>query len=456
MPLRRMRHRRLLKGLLILPISVGLALPAPALALRAGLEGREPEIAAGLEASEVTHGVVQLKVRWKLPATSSLRARLAETNQQYGTNLRPTDSLRATAVVFYEGREDYYLLAAAHVTNPLDVSYAEFLPSYQVVLSNGRTAPAALVGQVWGWMPDLAILRVRKSAVTGAAIAVVPLADRALVDAVCQGREQVTMIGYPAARWNWNAARRLLGLRSVTPALQTTRVTSRRESGVNFHGLGIKGDWVRVGGRVPTGFSGAPVLFRDRIVGLVIGSMSTRGGVFFSDAISAVTARQVLRALIEPSTRGGLDRYVDDADRAALSEAVGTGLEESANERPEGTRLLTVDDRADTHEIIQGELTVIPSGRVRTVGSSTCLLCAIYRPMQRGPVLLAHIGETNARVPESYERIIARLQAAGVNLSQVVVGLIGTSALTHEALAALPGALPGILANGPSLPLSAA
>lgn len=49
MSLRRMRHRQLLKVLLILPISIGLALPAPALALRAGLEGRERDIAAGLE-----------------------------------------------------------------------------------------------------------------------------------------------------------------------------------------------------------------------------------------------------------------------------------------------------------------------------------------------------------------------------------------------------------------------
>ncbi len=120
---------------------------------------------------------------------------------------------------------------------------------------------------------------------------------------------------------------------------------------------------------------------------------------------------------------------------SAIADRLTDGLEELT-----GSTLLMVNDRADTHEIIMGEFTVIPKGRVRTVGSSTCLLCVIYQPMRPGPVLLAHIGAPNASFPESYERIITRLQAAKVDLSQVVVGLIGTSALTHEALAALPGA----------------
>ncbi|MBI4227178.1 MAG: hypothetical protein HY600_02765 [Candidatus Omnitrophica bacterium] len=49
MPRRAMRYPRLLCTLLIFSISIGLVLPSPAVALRAGVEGRERTIAAGLE-----------------------------------------------------------------------------------------------------------------------------------------------------------------------------------------------------------------------------------------------------------------------------------------------------------------------------------------------------------------------------------------------------------------------
>lgn len=104
-----------------------------------------------------------------------------------------------------------------------------------------------------------------------------------------------------------------------------------------------------------------------------------------------------------------------------------------------GDRLLTADDQPNTRAIIQGEFTIVrpgPNGRVRSIGASTCLLMAIYRPLQPGPALLAHMDPANALFSASYDAMVEKLLGTGIDLSQVVVGLIGASAIPRETLQA--------------------
>jgi len=96
------------------------------------------------------------------------------------------------------------------------------------------------------------------------------------------------------------------------------------------------------------------------------------------------------------------------------------------------TPRVMVADRAGTPEIIQGEFTVIRHGRVRTIGASSCVLCAIHLPNQPGPGLLAHIPDPNAVFPQSYQAIVTTLQEAGLDPSEAIIEIIATSTPPEE------------------------
>lgn len=204
-------------------------------------------------------------------------------------NEDPWRNVAGSGVIFCESERHFYVFSAFHVTNPGKLPRSRVNPQARIVLAGGLQVRAKV--RVEDFARDLSILRISKGDVPEGMVQPVPLGNQSILEEALHRR--VVILGYSS--------------KETTCKSRYGRVIGRQD---------VRNDLI-IDVAIPVGFSGGPVLYDNRIIG-VIAELSDPG---HSRACCIRTILKRLAGIVD-GTINFHDNLSDESDRLAFAEAL--------------------------------------------------------------------------------------------------------------------------------------